>query len=225
MFSLRTASAAAAIIITSNKLLPVDACQHQQSPQHPDQQTKRKGPDRQLVWNFPLEATFKATNAFGWPQLVLSVYGPDALGRDVIKGYGSVHLPTRAGRYMLTARLYRPRSASPLRAFVSWLTGMPAEFADPRFPSYGAGREGARAGLQRGLVGRGGWRGMKRGVVGRQQEREPWSRLCKQGKRRLPRHHLDGCLTRAHILPLTLLPPAHAYVCTQSRASCRAARS
>ncbi len=50
------------------------------------------------MWNFPLDVTFKSTNPFGWPQLVVSVYGLDALGRDVVKGYGSIHLPTAAGR-------------------------------------------------------------------------------------------------------------------------------
>lgn len=56
------------------------------------------GPCRLLVWNFPLDVTYKATNAFGWPQVVVSVYGVDALGRDVIQGYGCIHLPTCAGR-------------------------------------------------------------------------------------------------------------------------------
>jgi Ciliary basal body-associated, B9 protein len=56
------------------------------------------GPSRLLVWNFPLAVTYKATNAFGWPQLIVSVYGLDALGRDVVQGYGSMHLPTCAGR-------------------------------------------------------------------------------------------------------------------------------
>jgi B9 domain-containing protein 1 len=56
------------------------------------------GPSRVLVWNFPLDITYRSTNAFGWPQLVVSVYGVDALGRDVIQGYGSMHLPTCAGR-------------------------------------------------------------------------------------------------------------------------------
>jgi B9 domain-containing protein 1 len=51
-----------------------------------------------LVWNFPVDVTYKATNAFGWPQVVVSVYGVDALGRDVIQGYGCMHLPTCAGR-------------------------------------------------------------------------------------------------------------------------------
>ena len=51
----------------------------------------------------------------------------------------------RLYRYTLKLRLFRPRSASLLQSFTSWLTGMPAEFSDPKFPSYGEGREGARS--------------------------------------------------------------------------------
>jgi B9 domain-containing protein 1 len=47
-------------------------------------------------------------------------------------------------------RLYKPRSASPLQAFLSWLSGMPAEFADHRFPAYGSGREGEALGAAAG---------------------------------------------------------------------------
>jgi Ciliary basal body-associated, B9 protein len=67
-----------------------------------------------MVWNFPLEMTWKSTNAFGWPQLAVSVLGLDALGREVLKGYGCTHLPTCAGRYvgyirfLLGARLQLP---------------------------------------------------------------------------------------------------------------------
>ena len=31
-------------------------------------------------------------------QVVVSVYGVDAWGRDVVQGYGSMHLPTCPGR-------------------------------------------------------------------------------------------------------------------------------
>lgn len=103
-----------------------------------------EGRDGVLVWNFPLDVTYKTTNAFGWPQLVVSVYGLDGFGRDVVKGYGCIHLPTCAGRYTLKVRLFKPRSASGLQSFTSWLTGMPAEFSDPKFPSYGEGREVTR---------------------------------------------------------------------------------
>lgn len=103
-----------------------------------------QGGDKLLVWNFPVDVTYKSTNAFGWPQLIVSVYGLDGFGRDVIKGYGCIHMPTCAGRFNLRIKLYRPRSASLLQTFTSWLSGMPAEFSDPRFPSYGEGREVTR---------------------------------------------------------------------------------
>lgn len=31
------------------------------------------GGDTVVVWNFPIDVTFKATNAFGWPRIALSV--------------------------------------------------------------------------------------------------------------------------------------------------------
>ncbi|KAJ3334206.1 B9 domain-containing protein 1 [Blyttiomyces sp. JEL0837] len=48
---------------------------------------------RTTVWSFPVEVVFKSTNPYGWPQLVISVYGLDEFGRDVIRGYGSIRLP------------------------------------------------------------------------------------------------------------------------------------
>lgn len=39
-------------------------------------QVARKGTsgDASVVWNFPVDITFKSTNPFGWPRLVVSVY-------------------------------------------------------------------------------------------------------------------------------------------------------
>ena len=34
------------------------------------------------------------------PQLVVSVYGLNVLGRDEVRGYGAVHLPITPGRYV-----------------------------------------------------------------------------------------------------------------------------
>ncbi len=51
-----------------------------------------------LVWNFPLDVAYRTSNVFGWPQIVVCVYGADFWGRDVVKGYGSVRLPACIGR-------------------------------------------------------------------------------------------------------------------------------
>jgi|TARA_B110000977_G_scaffold201406_1_gene295854 B9 domain-containing protein 1 len=100
--------------------------------------------DQKLVWNFPLEVTFKSTNAFGWPQLILSVFSIDAFGRDVIRGYGCVHLPIASGATTKKVPLYKPLSASLVQQFVAWFRGAPAEFSNPKFPAMGEGREVTR---------------------------------------------------------------------------------
>ena len=51
-----------------------------------------------LHFNFPLDVAYRSANVFGWPQLVVCVYGADFWGRDVIKGYGAARLPTCIGR-------------------------------------------------------------------------------------------------------------------------------
>ena len=81
------------------------------------------------VWNFPIDVTFRATGAHGWPQLVVSVYGTDVFGRaDVIIGYGSVHLPMAPGRHELYIRTFRPLASSLLGRLQSWLLGQRPEF-------------------------------------------------------------------------------------------------
>lgn len=65
------------------------------------------GADETLVWNFPLDLTYSSTNVFGWPQIILTVFSVSANGKELILGYGCVHLPTAPGRWEL-ARLPQP---------------------------------------------------------------------------------------------------------------------
>ena len=55
-----------------------------------------------FVWNMPFEFGFRSLNPSGWPQIVITCVYPDFLGREVIKGYGVVHIPTQPGRYFLS---------------------------------------------------------------------------------------------------------------------------
>ncbi|KAJ3601393.1 hypothetical protein NHX12_032362, partial [Muraenolepis orangiensis] len=89
----------------------------------------RLSPHR-LIWNFPLEITFKSTNPSGWPQIVVSVYGPDTFGNDVVRGYGATHVPFSPGH---------------------WLMGRRPEYTDPKVVAQGEGREVTRVRSQ-GLV-------------------------------------------------------------------------
>ncbi|XP_055432338.1 B9 domain-containing protein 1 isoform X2 [Bubalus kerabau] len=69
--------------------------------------SKSQDARRVLVWNFPIDVTFKSTNPYGWPQIVLSVYGPDVFGNDVVRGYGAVHVPLSPGRARMAAAFVR----------------------------------------------------------------------------------------------------------------------
>jgi len=97
------------------------------------------------VWNFPIDVTFRSTCPFGWPQIVVSVYGNDAFGHsDKILGYGAVHLPITPGRHEIYVNTFRPLASSLLGRFQSWLQGMRPEFIDALFPSKSQGRDVTR---------------------------------------------------------------------------------
>lgn len=100
--------------------------------------------DDNFVWNFPIDITFKSSNPFGWPQIVIAVYGHDAFGRDVIQGYCSAHVPTTPGRHRLTLPCYSPKPMSKVQSFFSWLQGVPTEYIDASRPAKGTGREVTR---------------------------------------------------------------------------------
>ncbi|XP_013388568.1 B9 domain-containing protein 1 [Lingula anatina] len=107
--------------------------------------TKKSRDERQVfVWNFPLDVTFKSTNPYGWPQLVLSVYGFDLFSRDVVRGYGACHIPFTPGRHKQRIGMFVPESTSKLQKLTAWITGRRPEYVDPRVLAQGEGREVTR---------------------------------------------------------------------------------
>ncbi|TWW69632.1 B9 domain-containing protein 1 [Takifugu rubripes] len=105
---------------------------------------KGKQSPHTLIWNFPLETTFKSTNPSGWPQLVLSVYGPDVFGNDVVRGYGATHIPITPGQHTRSVPMFVPEPTWRLQKFTSWLLGRRPEYTDPKVVAHGEGREVTR---------------------------------------------------------------------------------
>lgn len=101
---------------------------------------KAAPPNQHIVWNFPLEMALRSSNVYGWPQIVLSVYGSDAFGHDVPRGYGRVHIPPIPGRHRLQIPLFVPESSSLSAKFTAWLTGKRPEFIHPKVIAQGEGR-------------------------------------------------------------------------------------
>eukprot|EP00824_Muranothrix_gubernata_P016396 TRINITY_DN33973_c0_g1_i1.p1 TRINITY_DN33973_c0_g1~~TRINITY_DN33973_c0_g1_i1.p1 ORF type:complete len:200 (+),score=23.86 TRINITY_DN33973_c0_g1_i1:61-660(+) len=107
-------------------------------------QMATKGSAGVFVWNFPLDITFSSTNPFGWPQVVITVYGLDLLGRDVLRGCGAVHIPVGSGRFVRYIRLFAPVSSSGLASWVGKIMGQRPEYLDPKIVARGEGREVTR---------------------------------------------------------------------------------
>lgn len=97
-----------------------------------------------FVFNHPIDVSFKSTNPFGWPQIVISAYGYDVFGHDVVRGYGAVHLPITAGNHEIAVPMFVPESSSYMQKLSAWLLGRRPEFIDPCIVAQSEGREVTR---------------------------------------------------------------------------------
>jgi B9 domain-containing protein 1 len=95
-----------------------------------------------ITWSFPLEISFRSTNAHGWPRLVITVFGPDILGRDVLRGYGSISVPVSSGTFTKYINLFSPISTTVMNEWGGILRGDRTEFKDSLFVSKSEGRQG-----------------------------------------------------------------------------------
>lgn len=55
----------------------------------------------------------------------------DLLGRYVVRGYGSVLIPTVPGRYVRYVRCFTPVASTMLQGLLGWLTGSTPEVRAP----------------------------------------------------------------------------------------------
>lgn len=60
------------------------------------------------------EISYRSTDPFGWPQLVLNCFTVDSKGNQIVKGYGCVHVPTSTGRHKRKVHIFRPTENSNL---------------------------------------------------------------------------------------------------------------
>lgn len=93
-----------------------------------------------IHWNHPVEIAFSTSNPFGWPQIVCSVYGLNAYGSDVIRGYGAIHIPATPGTHCLTVALFTPEASSLLGRFRAVISGNKPEFVDAKVAAQAEGR-------------------------------------------------------------------------------------
>lgn len=107
-------------------------------------QASKLDPDNVCVWNFPLNVAFKAERPYGWPQIIFSVFGKNGFGKDVVVGYGAVHIPTTQGRHVIQVPLFAPASTSIMQKLISLFSGETPEFINVNFIGGGESREVAK---------------------------------------------------------------------------------
>ena len=90
----------------------------------------------------PFECSFRSLNPSGWPQIVITCVFPDFLGREVVKGYGVVHIPTTPGRHERLVQIFSPITSSVFLKVLGFLVGQRAEIINaPKVVASGDGRE------------------------------------------------------------------------------------
>ena len=70
----------------------------------------------------------------------MAVYGLDRFGRDMVRGYGSVLIPTIPGRYEKYVPTYAPVSGSFCQRLMNWIAGTMPEYYDTKFITQNDGR-------------------------------------------------------------------------------------
>eukprot|EP00750_Incisomonas_marina_P026972 INCI6059.2.p1 GENE.INCI6059.2~~INCI6059.2.p1 ORF type:complete len:203 (+),score=21.99 INCI6059.2:204-812(+) len=84
-----------------------------------------------VTWNLPIHGVFRSTNIFGWPRMLIQVYAKDSNGKRVMRGYGSVLIPTFTGARTCYVHLFKPKSSTILQAVIARLSGAAPEFKKP----------------------------------------------------------------------------------------------
>lgn len=79
---------------------------------------------QKIVWNFPFEVTYETTYLAGWPQLIVILYGTDFFGKNYVKGYGNVHLPTSGGVQKRKLRIFLPQPRSIISGILGYFQGV-----------------------------------------------------------------------------------------------------
>ncbi|GAB0095734.1 B9 domain-containing protein 1 [Sergentomyia squamirostris] len=92
-----------------------------------------------VALNMPLEFTYKSTNPFGWPQIVVSLWGMNFWGNEVCRGYCRFHipLPQRNVRSSVLAPIITPKPMDFCSQFIGWFTDWSPELRDSSVLAHG----------------------------------------------------------------------------------------
>lgn len=101
-----------------------------------------EGTNGYFVWNMPFQIRLYSEEPNNWPQLVISCYYPDFLGREMLKAYSTCYIPTTPGTHERNLSMFCPISSYGFTKFYEIIYGEKAELINaPRIMALGEGRE------------------------------------------------------------------------------------
>lgn len=103
--------------------------------------TTRVNAKHEAIFNYPVGISLRTQTPYGWPQIVLAVYGLNSFGNDKIVGYGAVHLPLKQGTHKLKVPLFSPRAESVFQKLTAYFTGLYPELIETNIVAQGPNRE------------------------------------------------------------------------------------
>ena len=101
-----------------------------------------EGTNGYFVWNMPFQIRLYNDDPKTWPQLVISCYYPDFLGREILKAYGTCYIPTLGGTHERNLSMFCPISSNEFAKMYEIIYGEKAELINaPKIMAMGEGRE------------------------------------------------------------------------------------
>ena len=76
------------------------------------------------IFNYPFQISMVSSSPFGWPQIVIAVYGLNTFGYDMIVGYGGAHVPMTPGRHEIEVPLFAPKPETFIQKISTFFTGL-----------------------------------------------------------------------------------------------------
>ena len=68
----------------------------------------------------------------------------DSYGKEVVRGYGAVHVPLEPGCHTARVAMFVPESSSLVQRLTGWLMGARPHYIDPRVVASSEGRDVTR---------------------------------------------------------------------------------
>ena len=95
-----------------------------------------------FVWNMPFQMRLYSEKPSNWPQIIISCYYPDFLGREILKAYGTCYIPTTNGQHERNISMFCPISSYSFTKILEIMYGEKAELINaPKILALGDGRE------------------------------------------------------------------------------------